>query len=262
MSDKATEKRNLPIACFDSGVGGLSVLREAVRLMPEEDFIFFGDSANAPYGTKTVKQIQDLTMEHIDRLAHTGDGIKAIVIACNTATSAAIGLLRETYTDIPVVGIEPAVKPAALMGEHPRVLALMTPLTAKGGKLKTLIDRYKDHADITALGCPGLMEFAESGQTEGEEVDRYLQDLFAPYRSEKIDAVVLGCTHYPFLKDAIRKAVGDGPAIIDGGAGTARELHRRLEEEGLLTDRTRPGQVTLLDSKPEKIELMKRLMAQ
>ena len=156
------KKCNLPVAVFDSGVGGISVLREMVRLMPEEDFYFFGDSINAPYGTKTMEQVRQLTVDNVARMAERG--IKGIVIACNTATSAAIGRLREIYTDIPVVGIEPALKPAAMEKEGARVLVLATPMTVQGSKFRNLVARYEEHATIIPVGCPGLMEFVEEGK--------------------------------------------------------------------------------------------------
>ena len=141
----------LPIGFFDSGLGGLSVLREAVRLMPQEDYIYFGDSRNAPYGTKTLEQIRRLSLTHAEMLYRSG--IKALVVACNTATSAAISILREVYTDIPVIGIEPALKPAVSIGEHPRVIVMATPLTVRGQKLHELLGRYAKSAEVTALGA-------------------------------------------------------------------------------------------------------------
>lgn len=252
------EKRNLPVAVFDSGVGGISVLREMVRLMPEEDFYFFGDSINAPYGTKTQEEICRLTLQHVARMAEKG--IKGIVIACNTATSASIGRLREIYTEIPVVGIEPALKPAVMEKKGAKVLVLATPMTVQGTKFRDLAAKYQEQATILPVGCPGLMEFVEEGKLEGEEVEKYLKNLLFPYLSGGIDAVVLGCTHYPFLKRAIARVLGPGPHIIDGSEGTARELQRRLREMNLLTDRTKPGTVFFEESIPEKIGLCSFLM--
>lgn len=252
------EKKNMPVAVFDSGVGGISVLRQMVRLMPKEDFYFFGDSINAPYGTKTQEQIQSLTVTNVARMAEKG--IKAIVIACNTATSAAIGRLREIYTDIPVVGIEPALKPAAMEREGAKVLVLATPMTVQGSKFKNLMARYEDQATVIPVGCPGLMEFVEAGNMEGPELETYLKNLLYPYLSGGIDAVVLGCTHYPFVRKAIAKVMGAGPHIIDGSEGTARELQRRLAQMDLLTDRREPGRVIFEESIPEKIELCNFLL--
>lgn len=143
----------LPIGFFDSGLGGLSVLREAVRLMPQEDYIYFGDSRNAPYGTKTLEQIRRLSLTHAEMLYRSG--IKALVVACNTATSAAISILREVYTDIPVIGIEPALKPAVSIGEHPRVIVMATPLTVRGRSFTSCLGatqkaRKSPHLDVPA----------------------------------------------------------------------------------------------------------------
>ena len=241
------DKRNLPIAFFDSGVGGISVLREALALMPRENYVYFGDSANAPYGTKTVEEIRALTLGHAERFYR--QGIKALVIACNTATSAAIQALRSIYTDIPVIGIEPALKPAALMAEHPTVIVMATPLTVSAAKFHELLGHYSDKADVIPLGCPGLMEFVEMGCLDTPQVENYLKELLGPYLSRySADAIVLGCTHYPFVKPLIRKIAGDQVRIFDGGAGTARELMRRLTQEDLLTDRSSQGTVAFYES--------------
>lgn len=252
------EKRNLPVAVFDSGVGGISVLREMVRLMPKENFWFFGDSINAPYGTKTVEQVRELTIKNVAWMAEKG--IKGIVIACNTATSAAINQLREIYTDIPVVGIEPAVKPAVMQKKDAKVLVLATPGTVQGVKFKTLMAQYEKQATVIPVGCPGLMEFVEAGTLEGEELEQYLIKLLYPYLPGGMDAVVLGCTHYPFVRDTIAKVMGNGPVILDGSEGTARELLRRLTQMDLLTDRKDAGRVVFDESIPEKIELCNFLL--
>lgn len=252
------EKRNLPVAVFDSGVGGVSVLREMVRLMPEENFYFFGDSAHAPYGTKTLEEIRELTLDNIAHMAQKG--IKAVVVACNTATSAAITLLRERYTDIPVVGIEPALKPAVMEKPNPTVLVLATPMTVRANKFQDLMARYENQAVVVPISCPGLMEFVEAGTLEGTELETYLKKLLYPYLSGSVDAVVLGCTHYPFVKTTIEKIMGPGPHIIDGSAGTARELKRRLTEMDLLTDRRTGGEVFFEESIPERIALCRFLL--
>ena len=254
------EKRNLPVAVFDSGVGGVSVLRELVKLMPLEDFFYFGDSLHAPYGTKKTEEVRELTLENIKRMARRG--IKGIVVACNTATSAAIGALRERYTRIPVVGIEPALKPAVMEKKDAKVLVMATPMTVHASKFTSLMARFEGQATMIPLGCPGLMEFVEAGKLEGEELERYLKKLLYPYLSGGIDAVVLGCTHYPFLRREIQKVMGPNVHILDGSEGTARELRRRLTQMDLLTDRERPGEVTFEESIPEKIALCRFLLRQ
>ena len=245
------EKAALPIGVFDSGVGGISVLRELVALMPNENYIFFGDSANAPYGTKTLEQVVELVRNDAKYLYDRG--VKALVVACNTATSAGIQMLRDKYTDIPVIGIEPALKPAVLSGEHPTVLVMATPMTLREEKFHRLMQRFEADADIVPLPCPGLMEFVERGELESEALEQYLQNLFAPY--EKVDAVVLGCTHYPFVRGMIQKVLGEGAVLFDGGAGTARETRRQLEERGLLNPSEKPGKVVFENSAKEEVLL-------
>ena len=242
------EKAALPIGVFDSGVGGISVLRELVALMPNENYIFFGDSANAPYGTKTLEQVVELVRNDAKYLYD--QGIKALVVACNTATSAGIQMLRDTYTDIPVIGIEPALKPAVLSGEHPTVLVMATPMTLREKKFHGLMQRFEMDADIVPLPCPGLMEFVERGELESEALEQYLRNLFAPY--EKVDAVVLGCTHYPFVRGMIHKVLGDGAVLFDGGVGTARETRRQLAERGLLNPSEKQGKVVFENSAKEE----------
>ena len=154
-----------PIAVFDSGVGGISVLRALVDLMPNENYIYYGDSIHAPYGSKTLEEVRALTEMHVLHLLEAG--AKAVVIACNTATSADISILRERYQHIPMIGIEPAVKPAVESGEHPGVLVLATPMTIREMKFRTLLMRYEKDADIYPLPCPGLVEYIERGVLSG-----------------------------------------------------------------------------------------------
>jgi len=260
MDQKTDQKiiQEQPIGVFDSGVGGISVLSEMVRLLPHEDYLFFGDSANAPYGTRSADEICSLTLGHVKNLYDRG--IKAIVIACNTATSAAIGELRRIYTDIPVIGIEPALKPAVQTGPHPRVLVLATPGTVRGRKWKRLEEHYEQFATVVSIPCPELVEYVEQGITEGPEIEAFLEQRLRPYMQEQVDAVVLGCTHYPFVRGEIRRLVGEGIPILDGSEGTARELRRRLMQQNLLSDRSRPGEVTFTMSRPGMEDLCRLLL--
>lgn len=255
-------KKNQPIAVFDSGVGGISVLRELVKLMPNEDYIYFGDSLHAPYGTKSLEEVQKLTCDHAKRLFE--DGAKGLVVACNTATSAAVKKLRELYPTTPIVGIEPAVKPASTFMEHPTVLVLATPMTIRNEKLQKLMSRYEKAAKLIPVSCPGLMDFVERGDLHSEELHKYLTELLYEFREEKIHAVVLGCTHYPFVSQEIKEILGDEVTIFDGGAGTAREMKRRLAAEQLLTERQEKGKVIFTNSKDsqEKQKLCHFLMEQ
>ena len=236
----------LPIGIIDSGLGGLSVLRELLSLMPNEDYLFYGDSANAPYGTKTVEHVVELTHASANKLIDMG--IKALVIACNTATSVAAANLRATYPNMPIIGIEPALKPAVLAKKNPTVIVMATPLTLQQDKFLSLMSRYTEDAHIIPLPCPGLPELVENGCFSGSKLDSYLQRLFSPFDRDKIDSIVLGCTHYPLIKSEIVRAFGRNVAVFDGGEGTARHTRNTLEKAGLLTDRTEKGKVTLLNS--------------
>lgn len=246
------EERDLPIAVLDSGVGGISVLRELVRQMPNENFLYFGDSKNAPYGEKSPEEVLNITRENLKALLTRG--IKALVLACNTATGAAAKILRAEYPDLILVGIEPAIKPASLLGDCPRVLVMATPLTLKQEKFCALMARFSDTSHILPLPCAGLVELIEDGNLCGEELDRYLEKLFSPHRGTKIDAVVLGCTHYPHVKDEIAKHLPHKAVILDGSEGTARETRRRLLEAGLLRT-TGEGRVEILNSSDDKTRI-------
>ncbi len=226
-----TEKQNLPIGVFDSGLGGVSVLRQLRCVMPAEDFYYFGDSVNAPYGTKEQSEIKELTIGHVNRFL--AQGVKGVVVACNTATSAAVRTLREMYPELPLVGIEPAVKPAVEHFPRGKILVMATPMTVRGAKLGHLIHEFGGRAEIITLACPGLMDFVEAGNINSPEIRGFLRDLLQPYIGN-IDAVVLGCTHYPFVRELIAELLGSQVEIIDGGLGTAKEMRRRLDEKGLL----------------------------
>lgn len=263
MNDmNSSEKLLAPIAVFDSGMGGVSVLKELRKLLPNENFIFFGDSKNAPYGTKTKSQVLALCREHLNNFLR--EGCKALVIACNTATSAAVWELREDFPDFPIVGIEPAVKPAALSGEHPRILVMATPMTIREEKLRRLIEEYEDRAEIISLPCPGLMDFVERGELHGKELRNYLCKLLSPYRDKVLDGIVLGCTHYPFLKEEIAAALPYPVAFFDGAEGTARELRRRLEELSLSAPKDKKGTITFRCSLPgeDKEKLFRMLLGE
>ena len=243
-------KKDLPIGFLDSGVGGLSVLREAIKIMPNENYIYFGDSKNAPYGVKPTKEIRDLTFNVVDFLIEKG--IKGLVVACNTATSAAVSELRRVYPDIPLVGIEPAIKPAVELNRSGKILIMATPMTIKQEKFNLLLNKYKEKAEIVPIPCAGLMEFIEDGILSGEELEEYLEEKLSIYDKSEISSIVLGCTHYPFVKDVIAKIVGSNVIIMDGGEGTAREIKRRLREKNLLTDRIKKGNVDIYNSLDEK----------
>lgn len=253
------EKRNQAIGVFDSGLGGISVLRACTALLPHENFIFFGDSANAPYGEKMPEKVRSLTFQAVDGLLR--QGVKAVVIACNTATSAAIISLRHAHPSLPIIGIEPAVKPAASAEDSSSVIVMATPLTIKEDKYQKLAAACSNQANVISLPCKGLASMVEAGVLEGTALDDYLQSLFLPFRYCTVDYIVLGCTHYPFIRDAIRKNFGRPVSIIDGSDGTARQLRRQLQKSDLLSLRSEPGTVSFQNSLPGKIPMSERLFA-
>ena len=248
-----------PIGVMDSGVGGISVLRELVKLLPGEDFLYYGDSAHAPYGTKEVCEVVKYTRIAAEFLLEKG--AKALVVACNTATSVAIPILRETYQSIPIIGIEPALKPAVLSGDHPRILVMATPMTLEQEKFSNMMHFYEKDANIVKVPCPGLVELIEAGLLEGNQLEAYLTDRFAPFDPERADGIVLGCTHYPLIRGTIAKLFPNA-AIFDGGYGTARQCRRRLEECALLSPKESGGKVTFFNSKadPAILALSQKLL--
>ncbi len=245
-----------PIGVFDSGVGGVSVLRDLVRLLPRERFIYYGDNKNAPYGTRSEEEIRALSLDVANWLL--GRDIKAMLVACNTATSAAVATLRERLS-IPVVGMEPALKPAYELHADGKILVLATPATLRQAKFHRLYERYGEHA--VALPCPELVEFVESGRCEGDEIDAYLARRFADVQGEKLAAAVLGCTHFSFLKKALGRAL-PGVPLLDGNEGSARRLEYLLRENGTLRE-DGEGSVEFFTSGDEDVflPLMRRLFA-
>ena len=219
------------IAVFDSGVGGISVLRELMAQLPGEHFLYFGDSANAPYGVRSRQEVCDLTLSAAEYLMT--QGIKALVVACNTATSAAIETLRSRYPDTVIIGIEPALKVAADRFPGGNIGILATPMTLREEKFAALLEKCGKSCRCTCIPAPGLAELVEQGKEDSEEAEALLRPLLEPLRG-KLDALVLGCTHYPFAAGVIRRILGDRVALPDGSEGTARETRRRLEEAGLL----------------------------
>ncbi len=239
------------IGIFDSGVGGISVLKEMHRMLPSENFLYYGDSANAPYGDKPDERISELAENVTKHLMDSG--VKAVVIACNTATSAAAAILRERYPAFPIIGIEPALKPAATAQTGKRLLVMATDATLRLDKFRLLESQLKDRAEFMELACPGLADLLEKGDPASPAVKAYLEELLHDYKG-KVDGVVLGCTHYPFVKPQIRDVLGD-VKFYDGAGGTARELKRQLENRGLL----RPGEegkIVFESSRDTKEELL------
>ncbi len=259
-NEKETEEKRKPVGIFDSGVGGISVVRQIVRILPSEDLYVFGDSANAPYGIRTLEEVRELTLSHVEAMIRENH-VKAVVIACNTATSAAIAALRRRYPTIPMIGIEPALKPAALFKQGGKVLVLATEMTIREEKYHELAKRFSDRAELIPLPAPRIVTLVEDGKHDSKEMDAYLAGLFQPYREAGIDAVVLGCTHFPFARAAISRYWGETVPVFDGAEGTARELKRRLTENDLRNPSEGRGKVVLENSGGiEKIRLSEQLL--
>ena len=235
-----------PIGLLDSGLGGIGVLGEALRQLPNEDYVYYGDTANAPYGDKAPEEVLGLVHQAVERLIELR--CKAIVIACNTATSVSAGKLRQEL-DLPIIGMEPALKPASQLPGGGKILVMATRVTLALPKFQALMAQYG--RDAVPVPCPGLMECVERGELEGPKVTALLRHLLGPWLSQPVKAVVLGCTHYPFLRKTIAALFPAGTPLIDGNAGSVRQLRRRLEEQNLLSDRQEPGRITFLSSSEE-----------
>ena len=246
------------IAVFDSGVGGISVLRQLRKLMPDENFVYYGDSANAPYGSRSTEEVRVLTMAAAEKLT-TEYPVKALVIACNTATAAAISALRAAYSDLIVIGIEPAVKLAADHFPGGRLGVMATEVTLREEKFDHLIHRFDRECTITKIPAPGLVQLIEAGKSDTPETDALLHKLLDPYVG-KLDALVLGCTHYPFVSRRIGKVLGPAVTLLHGGKGTARETKRRLEKASLLHEGAGRIQIISSDPTPASVDLAWKLL--
>lgn len=253
------EESSKPIGIFDSGLGGLSVLKEAIKLLPHEDFIYYGDTKNAPYGTKSVKEIRRLTNNVVDFLL--AKEVKAIVIACNTATSASVDELRKRYS-MPIIGIEPALKPAVELNRQGEIIIMATTVTLSEKKFKNLMEKYKKDYDIVPLPCPGLMEFIEKGDIDSLELEEYLREKLKEFSNEQISSIVLGCTHYPFIKNKLSQIIGEDIPIIDGSTGTSMQLKRQLQSRKMLNNKKQEGKIFIYNSLDgeEIIKLSYKLM--
>ena len=233
------------------------MLREAVKLLPNENFIYYGDNKNAPYGPKSIEEIRYLSKNAVDFLLKRD--VKALVLACNTITAAYAQQLR-SEVDIPVIGMEPAVKPASLARCGGKILALATKATLALEKFSLLMENYGE--GVIPLEGKGLVEIVESGKRNEPEAYKALEAIFKPYMDEKIDGIVLGCTHYPFLRSQILRFFPN-TTIYDGLEGTVRQLKRRLEEENRLNSVENAGNVVFETSGDNStIELMKKLFSE
>ncbi|HEX6925255.1 MAG TPA: glutamate racemase [Longimicrobiaceae bacterium] len=232
-----------PIGIFDSGVGGLSVAREIRRRLPGEDLLYFADHAFCPYGGRPLEVIRGRSVAVVGELIDRG--AKAVVVACNTASGAALETLREEYS-VPIVGLEPAVKPAAANSRVGRIGVLATAATLQTARFHRLVQTYGQNVEIFQRASPELVELVEAGEISGESVERLLDRTLAPLREAGIDKLVLGCTHYPFLRDAIQDVMGAEVEVLDSGEAVARQVERVLAGMDALAINDGPGDIRLL----------------
>lgn len=222
------------IGIFDSGIGGMTLLHQAMVTLPHENYIFYADIDHVPYGTKTKEQV----ISYVDEVMQfmIAQDCKVVVIACNTATSVAAEIMRSKY-DIPIIGIEPAVKPAVENSDGKRVMVVATPLTIQEEKLKNLVEKVDDDHLVDLLALPKLVSFAERGEFVSDEVYCYLKEMLMPYQLEDYGELVLGCTHFNYFKDSFAKLLPSGVQMIDGSTGTINQLKRVLTQRGQLEEK-------------------------
>ncbi|HXH03506.1 MAG TPA: glutamate racemase [Candidatus Competibacteraceae bacterium] len=221
-----------PIGVFDSGAGGLSVLGEIRALLPHEELLYVADAGHVPYGEKSPGYIQARSLAIAEFLL--AQGCKALVVACNTATAAAVALLRERFAAIPIVAIEPAVKPAAAATRSGIVGVLATSGTLESARFAALLDRFANGVRVLTQPCPGLVECVERAELDGPDTRALLERYTGPLLQAGADTLILGCTHYPFLKPLLAELAGPEIALIDTGAAVARRLRQQLQQHGLL----------------------------
>ena len=235
-----------PIGIFDSGIGGISVLRAIREQMPEESVIYFGDQGHIPYGPRPMEQIRDFS-EAITRFL-LEQGAKIIVVACNTASAAALKYLREKFPKVQFVGMEPAVKPAAEHTQTGKVGVLATPATFQGALYASVVERFANGVELFQNTCNGLVQQIERGNLDSPETRRILEDALLPMLEKNIDAVVLGCTHYPFVMPLIQRIVGENVRVIDPAPAVAKQTERLLEAKRLRNDSGSRGNLTFYTS--------------
>ncbi len=233
------------IGVFDSGMGGVTVLADLVEAMPCENYIFYGDSINAPYGIKSQNDIIALTDKAVEDLIDRG--AKVVVVACNTATSAAINYLRDKYP-IPIIGMEPAIKPALKDNVGGHIAVMATPMTLKLDKFNSLIDRLKGKGKVLKISSPKLVTLVEKGVISGNEIESYIMEIFSDYDAEKMESIVLGCTHFLYLKRVLMNIFGEGIKIYDGNIGTVNRVKQILMEKSLVTDNQTKGSIRIENS--------------
>jgi glutamate racemase len=225
------ERQLAPIGLFDSGVGGLTILSALRQELPDEHYIFFGDTAHCPYGTRSEANIKELSLQAGQFLID--QGVKLIVVACNTASQVALNALRARFS-VPIVGIVPAVKPAARATQRGRIGIAATNRTLQTAYLQDLVDEFASDTEVYTVGCPELVALVERGELDGPKVEEELRRSLQPLLTKDVDVIVLGCTHFPALRPSIERVVGKRVQIIDSGAAIARRTHSVLDTEGLI----------------------------
>lgn len=221
-----------PIGLFDSGVGGLSIWRQVVHALPSEPLLYVADQAHVPYGHRSAAEIQAHSQAIADYLV--AEGCKAIVVACNTASAVALEPLRQRFPQLPILGLEPAVKPAVQLTRSGVVGVMATPATFQGQLYRATVGRYATAVQVVEQVCVGLVELVEQGELEGPDCDARLMGYLKPMLAAGADTIVLGCTHYPFVIESIRRLVGPSMAVVDPAPAVARHLADVLAREGLL----------------------------
>ena len=235
-----------PIGIFDSGIGGLSVLRAIRAQMPAENILYFGDQGHIPYGPRPMEQIRDFSEVITNFLLERN--AKIIVVACNTASAAALKYLREKFPNVQFVGMEPAVKPAAETTQTGRVGVLATPATFQGELYASVVERFANGVELFQNTCNGLVQQIEQGNLSGDETRKILEDALHSMIEKNIDTVVLGCTHYPFVIPLIQEIVGDKVRVIDPAPSVAKQAHRLLEAGGMMNESESKGKIKLFTS--------------
>ncbi len=249
------ENLNSPLGVFDSGVGGLSVLRAIHKAYPREDILYVADQAHVPYGSRALDEVRTYSQGITEYLL--AQGAKLIVVACNTASAAALYYLRRTFPEVPFVGMEPAVKPAV---EHSRsgvVGVLATMATFQGALYASVIERFANGVTVLQDTCPGLVDQIESGHLDAPKTHAILETALQPMLAQGIDTIVLGCTHYPFVIPSIQKFVGPQVRVIDPAPAISRQVGRLLDNNNLHTSRKRRGKVQILTTgEPAKLQAL------
>jgi len=248
-----------PIGVFDSGVGGLSVLVEIRKMLPGEDLFYLADTAHCPYGVKSVEEIRERVLDVSEYLMALG--AKMIVVACNSASVAGLDHVREVHPEIPIVGVEPAVKPAHDVTRSGKIGVLATDLTLSGKRFSLLMEKYGTGIEVYTQPAPGLVELVESGKLDGDETEQILKEYLTPLLEKGVDTLVLGCTHYPFLKPVIARIAGPEVEILDTGTAVARQTAKVLTQKQLHSDKPGPGRTVFYTTGgPQEVSKVIRLL--